>query len=143
LLSFTLTGCSDYAMKSAPKIDLTKSEAAQLLNVTTLNFACGYYGRYSSNMDAPMIYEPYIETGLFGIELLKNSTINGEPRSQKQKDDIDKIDGKLAYAMRHDIDKRGDKFTISLILKGLAEAIRGKNSHNVPRPPSPVPSKGL
>jgi hypothetical protein len=137
-------------MKSTPKVVLTDSTSKQLIAVTASNFTCGYYGRYSANTDAPMIYEPYIDNARFGVKLLTNSTKkNGEPYfSQEKMDKFENLSSTLASSMRtdlgnasfneEDIINNTGMSPIELMLKGLSILILDKSIHNAPKDCSAV-----
>lgn len=106
LISLSLYGCGDYEEYNVPVVELGQNDVSELIKITALNFSCGFYGRYSSESDSPIVYEKYLNNARLTLDLLRNSTHKGKKISEN-KNSIEFLDGleaKIANAMISDLD---------------------------------------
>lgn len=104
LILLTLSFSAHSGIFDTPKRSITAEQLKQLLYLSTYNFACGYYGRYSNKMDSPLLYHSYIDRGQEIIKILKRT----EGFSKKQLRALDEIEERMKKAVIQDLNKHED-----------------------------------
>lgn len=89
---------------SAKQITISDTKQTKiLLKLATSNFFCGYFGRYSNDINAPIDYNSYLKDGRYIVELGLNAKYTGpEAYDEKALSYFSEIEEKLAESLRRD-----------------------------------------